>query len=252
MSVYETKLTEKPLKLLAPSRLTQTAERYLASYGKLRQRSIALDSIGTMVFSDFNKKDGVHRGDLPLIYEQVLQSYRESGLTQAFEGANAYVLPYAEHIYEAPVYSSGYDIFAQDVPFYQMVLHGYVGMTVPEMVQSVEPEITFLKAAETGSELLYACINRSADILTGTRFASLYGSTYSLWSDSAAEQYRRLYGLLERVYDKTITGHEKLAENVYKTTYENGVHVVVNYSARQAYEMDGYTVGSLEFYGMGG
>lgn len=250
LSVYETKLTEKPLKLLAPSRLAETAEKYLSSYSKLEQPSIALDSIGDKIFSDFNKKNGVHKGDLPLIYEQVLQSYRDGGLTQAFEGANAYVLPYAEHIYEAPIYSSGYDIFAQDVPFYQIVLHGYVGMTVPEMVQSIEPEITFLKAAETGSELLYACIDRSADVLTGTRFASLYGSTYSLWGDAAARQYQRLYGFLGRVYDKTIVAHEKLADEVYMTTFENGIRVVVNYSDA-AYQVEGQTVEALDFIELG-
>lgn len=250
LSVYETKLTEKPLKLLAPSRLVETAESYFASYAKLEQPTIALDFIGSGIFSDFNEKNGVHKGDLPLIYEQVLQSGRNNGLKQAFEGGNAYVLPYADYIYEAPIYSSGYDIFAQDVPFYQIVLHGYVGMTVPEMVQSVEPEVTFLKAAETGCELLYACIDRSADSLTGTRFASLYGSTYALWGDSAAEQYQRLYGLLDRVYDQTIVGHEKLADNVFMTTYENGIRVVVNYS-ETPYTYEGTTVSGMDFMEVG-
>ena len=40
--------------------------------------------------------------------------------------ANAYALPYADHIINVPLSSSKFDIFDAEIPFYQIVMHGVV------------------------------------------------------------------------------------------------------------------------------
>lgn len=246
LSVYETKLTEDPYKLLTPTKLAEVSSRFLEAYEQRGVDALSVGMIGRAVYSDFRDEGGVHRADLPDIYCQILQQMQDKEICMAFSGANAYVLPYASYIYETPIYSSGYDIFARDVPFYQIVLHGYVGMTVPEIVQSIEPEVTFLKAVETGSSLLYACIAEDADILMNTRYAELYGSTYSLWAEDAAALYGQYRDLFERICDKTITAHDQVGDNVFVTEFEGGIRVAVNYGDSDV-QFEGTNIGAMSF-----
>ena len=45
--------------------------------------------------------------------------------------------------------------------------------------------------------------------------------------------------------------HEKLAEDVVKVTYENGMSVIINYT-EEAYTADGVTVPALDYAVTGG
>lgn len=93
----------------------------------------------------------------------------------------------------------------------------------------MDPEITLLKAAEAGCELLYYGMAAQGSALEGTGWHALYSSTYTLWTEKAAEQYRQMQWL-NTVYDQCIVGHEEAAPDVFVTTYENNVQVAVNYS----------------------
>ncbi len=159
----------------------------------------------------------------------VLEKY--AGKTKlSFNGGNAYVLPYADLITEVPTHSSGYDLFNEDVPFYQAVLHGWISYTTESIPQSGNPEVTFLTGVETGSELLYVGIYEDASALFDTEFDHLYGSSYKLWMTQALGYYKSYMPLLEKVKDQVITQHGKLEDGVYLTGYADGTQVVVNYN----------------------
>ena len=51
---------------------------------------------------------------------------------------------------------------------------------------------------------------------------------------------------LKDVYGVTIVGHEKVADNVFKTTYANGISIYVNYSD-EAVKVKGGTVGATSY-----
>lgn len=55
------------------------------------------------------------------------------------------------------------------------------------------------------------------------------------------EQYKQYSGVMKKIGSQQIKNHEKLAEDVYRTTYENDVAVIVNYSDTD-YQVDGSTV----------
>ena len=246
LSVFERKTSEKPVKLLRTDKLLSVAEAYLPSYKKSGLKNIAMGFIGNGAYSDFRKDGGVHRGDQTDIYEQVMQSLRKADTEVAVTGANAYTLPYAGRIFEAPVCSSGYDVFTHDVPFYQMVLKGYIPMTVPKIVQSAEPEVTFLKAVETGTGLLYACTAESSGIFANSRYDGLYGSTFELWAEDAAARCGEYGGLFNRIAGKTINGHNIMENGLTVTTFEGGIRVAVNYNKTDR-TVNGRTVKAMGF-----
>jgi hypothetical protein len=246
LSIHITKLNESPLRLLAPKNLLKIASSYEKSYQNLGIDSICLDNLGDMMYSDFQKNTGTYRSQTAGFYDVVMKLYKQNNYQLAFSGGNAYTMPYAQRIYSSPVYSSGYDIFSYDVPFYQLVFHGYVSLTVPEMIQSIQPEVTYLKAVETGSELLYAGINQSAEVLSSSRFDYLYSSTYSMWAKNAIDYYKKYSGFLKKVYDKPIKVHKQIAKDVFMTTFENDISVIVNYSV-DTVEYKGYQIQGMDF-----
>ena len=60
-------------------------------------------------------------------------------------GANAYALPYVQEITDVPLQSSGFDVFDEDIPFYQMVMHGVKSYGTSAVNASATPEETVLR-----------------------------------------------------------------------------------------------------------
>jgi hypothetical protein len=207
---------------------------------------MGIASAGNILTSDLDPKAGLYRDGAVGSFERLYRELRKNGMDLIFDGANSYAFPYAEKILNAPTFSSGYDIFDYDVPFYQIVLHGYVPLSTAPMMQSVEPQLNFLKAVETGSELLYAGIYENAAVLTDSRYHWLYSSTYTLWADDAAEKYGKYVAFLEKVCNSSIISHGEVSEKVYKTVFENGAGVLVNYGDRAAQVGDA-VVPALDF-----
>ena len=59
-----------------------------------------------------------------------------------------------------------------------------------------------------------------------------------------------MHSYLLQVENRAVSEHTKLAENVYKTVFENGVGVIVNYGETPAV-IDGITVGASDFVKIG-
>ena len=58
--------------------------------------------------------------------------------------------------------------------------------------------------------------------------AAYYSTTFDLWKDDVLSIWQEMKPYLDATRGQYITGHEKLAEGVTLTTYENGVQVLVN------------------------
>lgn len=245
-SVYATKLGLDPYCLLTPQKIQKVTEKFLPSYQKLGVSSISLGTLGNYLYSNLHPEKGTYRSEFPEWVVPVLNSYKKLGLEIVTESANAYTFPYVTRIYNAPTQCSAYDIFDEEIPFYQLVLHGYISMTTAPMTQSMDSTINFLKAVETGNELLYSGIYAHASVVTGTRYDELYSTTYTLWMQSATEKYEQLQPLLEEIYDKPIIAHETQAPNIMMTTFEGGCQVIVNYNDEQV-TINGVNIAAYSF-----
>jgi hypothetical protein len=219
-----------PYRLLSPTLLIPTATRFADNFNRLGATGISPGVITEIVYSDFSEGNGIFRSQTVGVYEEILSHYRDLGFSIAASGGNAYAVPFSERIFDAPIYSSLFDIFGWDVPFYQIVFQGWVTMTTPAMMQSIRPEITFLKAVETGMELLYTGIYEEPSTLLYTRFEHLFSSTATLWVERAAAQVARYAPLQRLVYNQEIIRHSYAAPEVPLTVFANGVHVLVNYT----------------------
>ena len=242
----------KPRLFLALSKLERMLNDLFAGFGKWGNRAIGFTDLGRLSYADFSEKQTVFRGDAIGRVNRILLDGRDSYDSILLQNANAYSFAYAGYISDLPTESSGFSIVDESVPFLQMLLHGLVRYAAPSINMSADPNEAVLKAIETGSELSFTWIYEDPTILRNTSLNTLFASDYRLWLDFAGESYRKAAAALESVSGLQMTGHRRLADEVYETTYENGTRVLVNYGGAAFTTEEGLSVGAENYLLIGG
>ncbi len=246
LSTYVTVLNSAKTVYLTPNRIADVATRYLEAMKARELTGVSLSGIGEQCYSDYYEDNAMYRTTYPDMIAKTLQAYKDAGVAMTFDGGNAFVLPYASLITNVPLNSSGYDIFTEDVPFYQAVLHGYIPYTTKSIAQTADPLAIYLSAVESGSELMYIGIYTDAAELFDTAYNHLYGSTWTLWKERAAAQYKEYMPILKKVKDQVIVDHREIAEEVFLTEYADGTQIAVNYND-EAVTVQGQTIPAKGF-----
>ena len=230
-SVYATVLGEDPVYMVSSAKVKDVFSKYLKSFKKQHSelKGMGLSTIGSMVYSSPQPKNGNLCTALVNNYRMICARAKDEGYKLVFESANAYTFPYADRLLSVPTNSSSYDAFDADVPFYSMVLHGVKNMSVSPILQSDNPQKTFLKAVEMGIGITYSGIYEDSSLLTNTLHDYLYSSCYTLWQSKAVDQYKQYNGLYEKIYNLPVTEYTPITENVVKTVFGNKIAVYVNY-----------------------
>jgi len=231
--------------LLNPQGVQKAAGKYINSFNKYGNNAISIDSLGNTVYSD-NRKNGTMRGDITDIWTDVLASIKKNSYSIMLEDANAYAFPYTDRIVNAPSPERRIEIADEAIPFYQMALHGYIPYTTSPINLSSDPELAFLKAIETGSDIHYTFVMNDTSILKDTYLDYLYSCNPDFWMDTAVEQYKNAANIYTQLKEKPIVKHSKLQEGVYETVYEGNIHIVVNYNSNDV-NVDGNIIKAKGF-----
>jgi hypothetical protein len=230
LSTYFKDLSKPVYSLIAPNNLNKVVSKFNKSYGKYEVGGIGLDSISSMVYSDFTKSRMSTRQETEETWVDTLELMKKEIGSVKASAPNAYALPYLDYIFDVPSSSSNYYITDETIPFYQMVIRGIVPYTIEAFNFSADKDMQLLKAIETGANPYYRWIGEDPSKLKETKYEGLYGADYEAWMDSAVADFKVIEKLHLKIKNSKIDKHEKLAEGVYKTTYSNGVNVFVNYS----------------------
>lgn len=217
---------KKNMSLLSPSYYGEVYGDIASSYAKAGLLGAAVDNAASSLYGDYGKKD-ISRYKAMTLAEEAFGKLSDS-LDNGFiaDGANAYALPYVSHITNVPLSSSRFDIFNEDVPFYQIVMHGLVPYSTTPVNGDADPSQLLLMAAATGSSLSYDMIYNETSKLKDTDYDRYYYANYHYWADTAAEEYKLLAPLLDSVSDSTITGYDVSDDgSLITTTFSNGTVV---------------------------
>lgn len=230
----------EPSYLLSLRELEKCVNKYVRKISKIDLECISFSTLGNTLYSDFKARSGIYRAKSVLILQNQLKELSQK-YKVALSNSNAYAIPFADQIFDAPMASSGYDIFAYDVPFYQMVVNGYSSYTTSAIIQSVDYDAMILKAIETGSDLLFDCVYTDSADLTDTALSGSYSSQYESWKEKAIKSYKEIEDINIKLNGSNIKGHSRIASDVYCTVYENGIKIIVNYNGDEI-TVDGITV----------
>ena len=183
-----------------------------------------------MLYSDFTANENKHTSRQQAIVnlQACYQMIKDNGLTFVADACNDYALKYVDYVRNVPLYSSNFDIYDYDIPFYQIVIHGYLPYTTKAKNASSSADELFLLSAATGTPVHYEVMYENPNEFTDSTYDTLFYTYYEGWLDIAAEEYKFNQQYIKSLSDKTITDFEYLSENVIKTTFSDGTEITAD------------------------
>lgn len=236
--------------VLSPAVLHDTATDFLDAYGKVSSGGLALRDLGQKLNSDFDTQVFVDRQQALVEVEQTLSKISEETDQVMISGGHAYTLGAADVVIDAPLRSSRFQLFDEDVPFYQMVLHGYIDVAGQpwNMGDAQDLRLQLLQSLETGSAVAFDWFYTEPHVVKDTDYDHLYSAYYKDWFEQAVDLYQQANEVLKQMQGQTIVSHERLTADVVRTTFENGVQITINYG-EEAFVLDGERI-EAESYGV--
>ena len=217
---------QKNMSLLSPSLFGEVLGKAGDSYTEAGLNGMGIGSLSVSLYGDYGKKN-ISRYKAAQLLNESLDSLEPELMGN---NANAYVLPYIDNIANVPLSSSRYDMFDEDIPFYQLVLHGVIPYSCEAVNGSAEPEKQLLKAVAAGSCISFDFIFGEASELKDTEYDNLFYANYSGWLDTAAEDYRIVSEILSGVSSCTIDSYETSGDGkVVSTVYSDGTEITVDF-----------------------
>lgn len=200
------------------------------SYAKELGVSLNIEQLGWLIYNDYSKS-GMNRTDAYAYIMEQLNAIKADGVNYWAE-SNRYTLSGTSRITDLAYTHSQYDISNEAVPFYQMVIHGYIPYSSAPGNLSHDLAWLELKWAEFGYMPYFLFSEEDAADMKYTEANWLYSCKYADWKESAMGVMKRMAERTSCVWNDTIVGHERLDKflEVYATYYESGHAVFVNYT----------------------
>ncbi len=192
--------------------------------------SVSIENIGGTIYSDGSNKGGHTRGECMNYFADIISGYKERGIKVLTTEPSEYAVINSDILMDIPSKDTYVEIADEAVPFYQIAVRGYKTYTTEPVNMSSNYHNVVLNAVESGSSLLYNLVAGETTDLKETYLKYLYSCNYSQWKDNIIETYKEYSKVMGEVNGADIENHEKVEEGVYKTTYDNGVSVYVNYN----------------------
>ncbi len=224
--------------------LTEKTLPYLAKndvYG------IGFDKIGWYVFDDFQKRVELTRYDTVAIYNAMLGATEERGMKVAIQRGNVYTLNVADYLYDLPLVGSRIKVLDRDVPFYEMVVHGYIpySMDTPGNM-AIDYDAEKLKWIEYGAEPTFLLTEEMSEEFKDSKVDNAFSTELETWIDDVSAIAAEFNTKLGFTGNCTITGHEQIASGVMCVTYSNGNKIYINYNKEQV-TVDDVTVKAVDY-----
>lgn len=235
------KVVEKKLaSLISPAFALQMASQVQKGVNKYNLTGVNLGTASWDLYSDYLEKRYTDREKAVSLYKEGFTSLAENGTNMLGDNGNVYSWEYVNDMINVPLSSNGFQILDEDIPFYEMVLHGYVAYAGEAMNLADDYQTTLLKSVESGAGLYYKWIYEDNALLKETDYDYLYSIHYGNWLNTAAEDYAKLSEVMQGLEGQLITDHERNGD-VTKTTYEDGTQIYVNYADIEI-EWEGITI----------
>ena len=192
--------------------------------------------LGSFVYADFGNSHNCTRLETVSTWEELLLQEKKQLGVVGVDGGSDYVFAAADWLRNVPNDVSGYIYTDEAIPFYSMVVHGYMACTSIPDNEFYDEKIQTLRAIEYGFLPYFSLTAEGID--TGSM--GVYTSEFSSIYPKLVSTYNLYVEALGDLTDVPITSHKRKGDLV-KITYENGTEIIINYSD-SAVEIDGVKV----------
>ncbi|MCM3132567.1 DUF5696 domain-containing protein [Paenibacillus polysaccharolyticus] len=234
--------------VLSPNEIDDVTTDMLKEMKPLEVKGISLKDMAEQLNSDMNPKKLLDRTQALDTVRKAFEQIKQQTGSIVAEGGNAYALPYVTGLTDAPMSSSRFKLEDEEVPFFQLVVHGSIPYTGSPYNLSTYTDARqyVLKLIEYGASPYFAWFNAPNHVVKETDYNHLYAANYEQWIDLAADIYKEVSQVNQSFTGRPMIAHESLSEGVFRTTYEGGRYVIVNYNDSPV-EVDNHTVEALSY-----
>ena len=221
----------RPVYTLHTSTYSKTTNAILRLTSSLGNKNIAFGDAGTQSYGSYLKKDVFFRNDQQMAIQAVLTSLQDQSIQMMFRNPRMFALSYAKVVTDIPMQSTDYQIISRSVPFYPLVLSGYIDYSGQSAnIADFYPfEWHVLKAMETASNLSITWSYASTISLVDTEYSYYYSTYFAPWFDKVVDVMNQLKD--SGIYQTHLVAHELLSMDglISKSTYANGLEIIFNY-----------------------
>ncbi|HEY8363028.1 MAG TPA: DUF5696 domain-containing protein [Tissierellaceae bacterium] len=222
--------------IVSPRYIGGIVSNFLRSAKKYNFEGISTRYLAKDVNSDFAVNRLVDRQQAKELLIQQLDKIKRNNINILADGANAYAFPYITDIINVPMHSSKFTITDEAIPFYQIVVRGYIEYAgEPINMAQGDYKKAMLKTIETGGGVYYQWIYGDNVLTKDSLAEDLYSVHYKNWLEQAISFYKEASLILNDVQGQCIADHQIVAENVYQVTFDNGKSIIVNYNKFPVY-----------------
>lgn len=209
-----------------------------------RYDNLFLQGIGSNLTSSFNKNNELFKEQSLLIHNRLLSKVTDQNIV--LSNPVGPLMHHANLITDLAVDTTLYTMFDYSIPLIQLVLSGFIDYTAASINMPSERDVQykFLKALETGSNLKYTLSYDNSLKLLETPYNNYMSTEYVNWLEDI-QNHNNIINELD-IHNATLVGHTRVANNVYESTYSNGLVLVINFGINTAV-VDGINIPSLDY-----
>jgi hypothetical protein len=229
--------------LISPKFLVRYIDKFTDKIIKYDIDGISLRDLGNELHSDKKRTNVIDREKALDVVDASLSSIEQTDKKIMLNNANDYAFAYADDIINAPLTDNDYYIVDETVPFYEMLIHGYIDYSgsVINLSDTYDAEDIVLELVETGASPHFMFSYNSSNEIKETGLNRFYSTKYYNWKQDAIDIYTRVNEALKNVNGAYMVNHEILGDELRAVTYSNGVKIYVNKSDKNQ-SADGITI----------
>lgn len=195
-------------------KLVDLAQKANKAVQSMKIDGVCFDTMTYQTYSDYRSNLYNSKSSTYKQVSYILKQSAKEGLQVASVSANIYAALESVNVYDVPTSSAKYQVYDVDVPFYQMVLKGYVPMSVYSVNLSENSQKALLNAVETGLGLTYTLIDEYDTSLIYSADNIYFNSVYDDVKDLIISQTDTYKEVFKEVKGSPIAGHELINKNV--------------------------------------
>lgn len=218
-----------PYYLVQPEFAKEKASNLIQALEEHDAYGVAFRDIGNLLSADYNPKNTTTREEVKKMNLDTIREAKTAGQSVMVKEGFDFVLPYVDLVTDVDLDGKKYSIIDEQVPFYQIAIHGMVDYTGQPINLASDWQTELLKCAEYGAGLNFTFMEESGRTLQETNYSTYFGACYEDWGEDAVKLINAYQRDMAGLNQQMIVSHQKLGANVKVTGYEDGTLVYVNY-----------------------
>jgi hypothetical protein len=220
--------------VLSPVALQSVVERFLSGIRRLKVSGLSFRDLGRELKGDYRRGDEHGRSEALKATETAFLKITEAGIPIMGQGPALLTLPWATHLADLPLDSSGHLVLDETVPFAFFALRELVSLSPVPVNDSPTPARRLLQSLEAGVVPAYLLGASDSRAFKDTEYDRYYAISWESWKKQVMASAAAARELHEVVGDSRVTGHQLLGSGLRRTEFSNGAALIVNYSDQPA------------------